>query len=122
MGDVLKEDLGLSDLDTVARSQLLAKNKDPVDHRAIAALEINNLVATLLALDLAVLAGAADVVNLNRILMRPPQGRNLMPNLKYLLMTVFSNNQLGPPADTAGVFILLFTAHSAIRGRVKSNQ
>src|SRR5690606_36989361 len=60
----------LPHFDAVARTKLFSQDEDAVDERAVAALEVDDLVDSVAADDLAMSARAIDVVDLDRVLVR----------------------------------------------------
>ena len=108
---MLEKDLRLTNLNAVSRPQLFAKNQDTVDHRTVAALEIDNLKAAFLPLDLAMHPRTADIGNLDRILVRTPDRSYSLADLENGLITVFGADQLRPLTRTIGAFLMWLATH-----------
>ena len=108
---MLEKDLRLTNLNTVARPQLLAKNQDTVDHRTVAALEIDNLKTAFLPLDLAMQPRTADIGNLDRILVRTPDRSYPLVDLENGLITVFCQDQLRQLTHTIGTLLMWLATH-----------
>jgi len=111
LGDMLEKDLRLTNLNAVSRPQLFAKNQDTVDHRTVAALEIDNLKAAFLPLNLAMHPRAADIGNLDRILVRTPDRSYSLADLENGLITVFGYDQLWPLTRTIGALLMWLATH-----------